>query len=141
MDFLDICIGKYFQTHTGRYFKCLPNNTYIDPDNDSDKLYEVENTNAIYVDYEYVDPTEWHYKNLLGNLTETSAANATIKTKEPITFSPRSYFLLDDGRLCQVTSVTQDTSAAQREAARLFPVPLGTEYVLRLTQVENPWEI
>ena len=141
MDFLDICMGKYFQTHTGRFFKSLPNNSFINPESDSDKLYEIESTDAIDVDYEYVDPTEWHYKNLLGNLTESKAANATIKTKEQIPYNPRSYFLLDDGRLCLITSVTQDTQAAQREAARLFPVPLGTEYVLRLTEIENPWEL
>ena len=31
--------------------------------------------------------------------------------------------------------------AAEREAARLMPIPVGTEYVLRLIEVENPAEV
>jgi hypothetical protein len=97
--------------------------------------------NGVDVDYEYVDPTEWHYKTLLSNLTETEAASATIKTTEPLKYNPRAFFLLDNGRLCQMLSVTEDTAAAQREAARLMPVPIGTEYVIRLLEIENPWGI
>ena len=137
MDFLDICRGRYYQTHTGRYFESLPHNTKTT--NNTDLLYEIDETAARDVDYEYVDPTEWHYKQLLSNLTESEMASATIKTSEPLRCKPRSYFLLDNGRLCQMLSVTEDTQAAQREAARLLPVPVGTEYVIRLIEVENPW--
>ena len=136
MDFLDICNGRYNQTHTGRYFKQLPHNAYVP---DGEGIYDIDATTAVDVDYEYVDPTSWHYKTLLSNLIETEAANATIKTREPIKYSAKSYFLLDNGRLCRILSVTEDTASAQREAARLLPIPVGTEYVIRLVEVENPW--
>lgn len=135
MDFLDICAGRYFQTHTGRYFEHLPE-VYTSI-TDYEQLYNVETGTD--VDYEYVDPTEWRYKTLLSNLTESKTASATIKTKEPIRYNPKAYFLLDNGRLCQMLSVTEDTQAAQREAARLLPIPVGTEYVIRLIEIENPW--
>lgn len=138
MDFLDICRGKFFQTHTGRFYEQLPTilpNGVTAPED----LYRL--VTGVDVDYEYVDPTEWHYKTLLSNLTETEAASATIKTTEPLKYNPRAFFLLDNGRLCQMLSVTEDTAAAQREAARLMPVPVGTEYVIRLLEIENPWGI
>ena len=138
MDFLDICRGKFFQTHTGRFYEHLPT-ILSDGVKDTEDLYRI--VSGIDVDYEYVDPTEWHYKTLLSNLTETKAASATIKTTEPLKYNPRAFFLLDNGRLCQMLSVTEDTAAAQREAARLMPVPIGTEYVIRLLEIENPWGI
>ena len=138
MDFLDICMGKYFQTHTGRYFEHLPQVLPDGIQSDED-LYKLESSRDL--DYEYVDPTEWHYKTLLTNLTESEMASATIKTNTDLKFKVKSFVLLDSGRLCQILSVTEDTAAAQREAARLMPIPVGTEYVIRLLEVENPWGI
>lgn len=92
-------------------------------------------------DFEFVDPTQWRYKQLLQNLTDDNMASATIKTNTPLEYKPKSYIMLDNGRLCQMLSITEDTNAASREAALLFPVPVGTEYVIRLIEIENPWGI
>lgn len=135
MDFLDVCTGKYYQYHTGVYYVTLPNpiNEITSPSD----LFGFDE--GAFFDYEYVDPTEWRYKQLLSNLTEHTMASATIKTKEPIKFNPKGYILLDNGRLCQMLSVTEDTNSANREAAILMPVPPGTDYVIRLVEIENPW--
>lgn len=137
MDFLDLSKGKYYQYHTGKFFLRLPEAiTNITKLAD---LYDLDEGACF--DYEYVDPTEWRYKQLLGNVSESKMAIATIKTKEPLPFKPKAYILLDNGRLCQMLSIVEDTAAANREAAILMPIPVGTEYILRLVEIENPWEL
>lgn len=137
MDILDIYNGRYYQTFTGRYFERLPENiVFIQSLND---LYYNEACEDF--DYEFVDPTAWNYKRLFGNLTELKYANATVKTTDMLNWKVGSFVVLEDERLYQITSVTEDTSAAQREAARLMPIPVGTEYVLRLVEIDNPTEV
>lgn len=135
MDFLDIMEGKYAKTHTGRYFERLPDTvTYPATIEDIYNLSEGQD-----FDYEVVDPTAWRYKTLISNLEDTQAADATIKTCEALVWKVKKHVVLDTGRLMLIISVTEDVSAVEREAARLMPVPIGTEYILRLIEVENPW--
>lgn len=137
MDFLDILTGRYYQTHTGRYFEKMPEPMlFLKSQSDLYKLVE-----GIDLDYEYVDPTEWHYKTLLNNLNDNESASATIKTRTNLPYKVKGIIALDNGRLCSILSVTEDVSAASREAARILPIPQGTEYVLRLLQIDNPWEV
>ena len=134
MDYLDIATGKFFQTFTGVYFEEMPE--AILNTTDLEQLYR--HSAGTPFDYEYISPTEYRYRNLIGNLAETEAADATVKTVCPLPSRVGSYVLLMDGRLCTVISVTQDASAASREAARMMPLPPGTEFILRLTARENP---
>lgn len=137
MDILDIYHGRFYQTYSGRYFRRLPESiTFLRSVED---LYKVEDGEDF--DYEFVDPTAWNYKKLFGNLLENDYANATIKTQDAIDWRVTSYVVLEDGRLYTISSVTEDTMAAEREAARLMPIPVGTEYILRLVEVENPTEV
>ena len=137
MDLLDILKGKYYQTHTGRYFSKLPEPIMLITS--VDDLYDL--SEGIDLDYEYVDPTSYRYKTLLNNLNDNETASATIKTKTELPYRVNGYIALDNGRLCSIISVTEDVSAAPREAARLMPIPQGTEYVIRLLEVDNPWEV
>ncbi len=135
MDFLDVLNGRYDKTHTGRYFERLPE--AISYPTSITELYGLAVGED--VDYEFIDPTEWRYKTLLGNLKEARSATTTIKTRDVKEYKNNAYILLDTGRLCEIISVIEDVSSATSEAARLFPIPIGTEYVLRLVEVENPW--
>lgn len=135
MDFLDILEGRYYKTHTGRYFERLPG-TVAYPTT-IEQIYAIEEGQDF--DYEVVDPTAWRYKQIISNLADTTAADATIKTCEALSWQVKGYVVLDTGRLMLITQVIEDVSAAEREAARLMPIPVGTEYILRLMEVENPW--
>ena len=65
----------------------------------------------------------------------------TIKTKEHLEWRNNGYILTMDGRLCRIISVTEDVRAASLEARAMFAIPIGTEFVIRLVEVDNPWGI
>ena len=68
MDLLDILEGKYYQTHTGRYFRKLPEPLLLVKTGAD--LYNIEE--GVDLDYEYVDPTSYRYKTLLNNVSYLS---------------------------------------------------------------------
>ena len=137
MDYLDIIAGRYYSTLTGKYYEVLPIGVALaGKDEDHDPR-----TVGIPFDYEIVDPTEWRYRNLITNLVEKEAATLTIKAKDLLGYRVGSFVVTMDGRLCEITSIVQDTKNSRLEATRIFPIPLATEYVLRLTERENPWGI
>jgi hypothetical protein len=136
MDYLDLMQGKYFQLQCGKYYKKIPaaqipsNDTIQDPD-----------TVGVPFDYETLDPTEWHYKQLLQNLIEAQAATVTIKTKARLDWRNNGFISAMDGHLYKIISVTEDVRSATHEARALFAVPVGAEYVIRLVEIDNPWGI
>ena len=135
MDFLDIAMGHYNQTHTGKYYEEIPDVFY---DTDANIFPRDQQIPAIPFDYEYIDNTTWAYKQLISNLTELNGAVTSIKTREQLKWKVGSFAALMDGRLYVIKSVSQDRSTANKESARLLPVPLGTEYILHLVEYENP---
>ena len=139
MDILDIYTGRYYQTHSARYFNHLPESiSYGATLEDICKMTDAIGSD---IDFEFVDPTSWRYKTLVSNMSDSNAADATIKTKDGEGMRVKGYLLLDNGRLMQIISITEDTAAGQREAARIFAVPPGSDYVVRLVEIENPWGI
>ena len=129
MDFIDICMGRYQQTYTGRYLKKLPTPLF-NPENEQEP--------AIPFDYEYVDATTRTYKQLISNMTETDGITAVIKTREHLDFKIGAFVSLMDGKLCAITGISDDRTNANIEAARFLNLPFGVEYILRLTEYENP---
>lgn len=127
MDFLDICMGRYYQTNTGKYYVTLPGNDPHDA--------------PIIFDYEYADVTSKSVKQLLSNLTEYEGITTAIKTREQHPWKIGSYVILSDGKLCVITGVAEDRTNTLKESARIHAIPPGTEYVIRLTEYENPMEI
>jgi hypothetical protein len=137
MDILDIYEGRYFKTHTGRYFERLPENiTFMKSPEQLGMVSDGED-----FDYEIVDPTTWRYKQLFNNVTDSEYGGLSIKSCDALPWRPKAYVATDDGRLYIITEVVEDTAAAQKEAARLMPIPIGTEYVMRLLEIENPTEV
>ena len=133
MDFLDIAMGKFNQTYTGKFYKALP--SPVLPQSDED-LYEIVDPEIF--NYEYVQVTSKTYKKLIDNLTEAEGITTVIKTRNHLKWKIGSYVILMDGRMCTVTSVIEDRSNTNSEAARLFPFPLETEFILQLVECENP---
>ena len=133
MDILDIYNGRYYNTYLGTYYKKLPSPTLYTSIED---LYNLET--GIFIDYEILDPASREYRTIISNLIDTDTMNVAIKTRDIEDYRAGEFIVLEDGNLYKILSVTEDTSAASREAARLFPVPLGTEYILRLLEIENP---
>lgn len=133
MDYLDIIQGRYYQTQGAKYYRQLP----------IPETGAAQSPEAIPQPFEYeaVDPTEWHYRQLLQNLIDKEAATYTIKTKTRLVWRVGGYVVTMSGRLYKIISVTEDVSATSRQARRLFAVPVGTEYVIRLSEIENPWGI
>lgn len=137
MDLLDILEGRYHTTHTGRYFERLP--VPMSYPVTVEQLYEYDEGKDF--DYRIVNPEERRYKMLLNNLSEPDGATATVSTREDLDWGNKAYVLLDDGTLYTVISITKDLESTEDEASRLMTIPVGTEYILRLVEKENPWEI
>lgn len=137
MDLLDILQGRAAQTNPGTYYEKLPEALPFFT-NAADLYKDAAGTP---IDYEYVDPTEYHYKSLLGNMIDKDGATTTIKTRDALEYRVGGYIVLADGGLYAIISVTRDTSAASKQAMRFSSIPLDTEYVIRLVQVENPREL
>lgn len=137
MDYLDLMQGKYFQLQSGKYYKRLP--TAVMPAAES--APQDPDTVGIPFDYETLDPTEWHYKQLLQNIIDAQGATLTIKTKSALDWRNNGYIAAMSGNLYRIISVTEDVRAASSEARALFAVPVGTEFVIRLVEIDNPWGI
>jgi hypothetical protein len=123
MDLLDLQTGKYFKTFTGSYYERYP---------------ETQNDAGVPFDYEFVDTTEWHYQKLLTNLVVNGVATATIKTNNPQRYRDNAFVVLQDGRMYVIIQVIQDTHSANKEAYRVLTDVAGIDYVLRLSEVDNP---
>lgn len=137
MDLLDFLYGKADKTFTGRYYERLPEN--ISFATSVEDLYNMDCGDDF--DYEIINPNERHYKNLLGNLIESDSATLTIKSNEDLGYRIGAHILTQDNLLCMITSITDDLSAASKEAARVLPIPPATEWVIRLIEVDNPREL
>lgn len=133
MDVLDIFQGRYYQLNPANYYDTLPVPQLIAQDPSEIPVPEP-------IDFEWVDTREWQYRALIGNLIDRDSANATIKTRDAIDYKVGGYITIN-GRLYTISSVTEDVSASSREARAIMMLPLGTEYVLRLVEIENPWGI
>ena len=117
LDLMDILEGRFEQTYPGTYY--------------------VKKPRAV-LNYEFIDPTSYHYRSILGNMTDTTSIICAIKTKDNYDYKIGGYIVLSDGRLCTINAVTQDTSKTAKQARRMFPIPLGTEFIIRLIEVDNP---
>lgn len=133
MDFLDVITGKFFQTFSGRYYPSLPRVGVVASQEDAESVVD-----ARHFDYEEIDPESYSYRQLLQNLIDKDGAEMTIKTTAAHDWRIGGYVALDDGKLYTILSMTRDTRAASKQAAELMPIPVGTEYVIRLVSYVNP---
>lgn len=91
--------------------------------------------------FEYVNPYSSVYRRLFAGI-QGESGEVAISTNDPI--SPKnneSYVLLQDGNLYVVEQVEVDYREAEKQAMRVFAVPLGTTTVMRLLRIENDWGV
>ena len=126
MDLLDLTTPHAREVCKGTYYDTMPKDATV-----TGKPFG----------YEYVDPTAWHYQQLFSNVKVSEATTAAIKSKTPLPWKAGSYVRTQDGRFYIVIACQQDYNAAPRQAMRLFGNPAGTEYVIRLSEKDEPWGI
>ena len=91
--------------------------------------------------YEYVNPYSATYRRLFSNV-QGESGEVAIRTNDAIEpVVNKSYILLSDGKLYKVAQVEVDYQAAPKQSMRMIGVPVGTELVIRLLRVENPWGV
>lgn len=126
-DLLDLLHGKVNYTFTGVHYSRRPDT----PDQEGGGIF----------DYEYVDPTEWHYQKLLGNLINSDGATATIKTNDDMQWKPGEFIVLQDDKLYTIVSVMKDYQSESKQTFRFLKEAPEIDYVVRLVEVENSWGI
>lgn len=89
--------------------------------------------------YEYINPYSSTYRRLYANI-QGDSGEVAIRTNDLIRPEiNKSHIKLADGKLYCVLQVDVDYQTSEKEAQRLFAVPLGTQIVMRLVPVDNPW--
>ena len=89
--------------------------------------------------YEFVSPYSRTYRVACGNMQTFEAGETTVRTNDDVGFKNGGYIMLQNGQLYTILQVATDFQAASKQALRFLGVPLGTEYVIRMVTVENPW--
>jgi hypothetical protein len=123
-DILDVLIPHRDEVFSGTYYAQLPNTPSA--------------TSATF-DYNTVDPTEWHYQALFSQVMVAQSTSAAIKTKADLKWRVGGYIVTQDGRFYEIISVQQDYAAASKQAFRYLSVVSGVDFVIRLSEKENPW--
>lgn len=89
--------------------------------------------------YEYVDTSTRAYRRLYANYQSFEAGEVAIRTNDLLPWNAKCYFMTAEGALYRILDVQKDYQAAPKQAMRLLGTPLGTEFVIRAVNVENPW--
>lgn len=91
--------------------------------------------------YEYVDPYTKTWRTLFSNI-QASAGETAIRTDARLSFKEgKGIVVLQDGTAYMIEQKMTDYQSAPKQAFRVLPVPIGTQYVLRLTVYEDMWGI
>lgn len=89
--------------------------------------------------YEFVSPYSKTYRVAFGAMQNFEAGETTVRTNDDVGFKNGGFVMLQNGQLYTVLQVATDFQAASKQALRFLGVPLGTEYVIRMVSVDNPW--
>lgn len=126
IDLLTIEQGRYEKTLLGSY-------------------YATQQDKAIAFDYEIIDPKTVDF-DTMQNLSVSQFSTTAIKSNDPfwqdiMREKKKGFVALQTGGLFEITQIRQDTGKVSKEAYRTQTLPIGTEYVLRLVEVDNPFNL
>ena len=125
-DIMDVMNPRQRFTLTGKYFSERPDG----PDVGGEEF-----------NYEYVDPYTKTWRTLFGNI-QAGAGETAIRTDDQLGFKEgKGMVILNDGTAYLIQQKMTDYQAAPKQAFRVLPTPVGTEYVLRLVAVDEPWGV
>lgn len=125
-DALDILNPHSRFTATGTYYKEMPESADI---------------GGISFHYEYVDPASRDYRRLFGNFQSFEAGELAIRTNARLPFKANQRVVLASGLMYIIVGVQEDFSRAPKQAMRIAGIPVGVEYIIRMVNTPNPWEI
>ena len=91
--------------------------------------------------FEYVSPHSKSYRVAFGNMQNFENGETAIRSNDEVGFKNGGFIMLQSGQLYTIIEVSTDYQAASKEALRFLGVPLGTEYLVRMVSVENPWGV
>ena len=125
-DLLDFLRVRDKEFLTGTYYPVIPTN----PTDDGERIH-----------YEEVSGQDKQYAKLLENL-EADKVTYVIKTDEEIDFKINGYVATQDGELWQISAILkQSTNYETQDVLRILRASVKTEKIIRLIQIENPWEL
>ena len=125
-DFLNFLVVKDEEVLSGTYY---------------DRIPETPQDVGIYFTYDIVNEHDKSYSTILNNI-KTDRGTATIKTNDECGFRIDGYLTTQEGTLWQITGLgKQLVKPENKQALRLLKETAETEYILRLIEVENPWEL
>lgn len=124
-DILDLLNPKSKFPCSGKYYK----ERLLSPDDGAEQF-----------NYGYVSVYSNTYRRLYANIQGTDG-QTVIRTDDQCKFKVHGFIVTQDGKAFEILQVEKDYQAAHEQVMRLFGTPVSTEYVLRLTEIDNPWEI
>lgn len=106
-----------------------------------DVLPKTPNISGTSFQYDIVNDFERNYAKLLDNLQADSTV-MTIKTDDDITFKVKGYIKTQDGLFWQVSSFIKGyVNENTKYALRLVKESIQTTKIVRLIQIENPYDL
>ena len=90
--------------------------------------------------YEYVDPVNYTYRRLFGNI-QGEAGETAIRTDDQLDYKENGIVITQDGQAFKILQVGKDYQSTPKQVFRLLGSPVSTEYLLRLVAIENPWRV
>ncbi len=124
LDILDLLNARENQVFSGTYYDGMP---------------KTAQDSGITFDYEYVDPTAWHYQSLFSQVIVKDSTSSAIKTKMDLHYKVGAYIATQDGRFYEIIAVQQDYQSASKNAFRNLAQVAGVEFVIRMSEKSNPW--
>lgn len=91
--------------------------------------------------YSRLDPYTKTFDTALGQM-RLDRSTYSLKTKTTIPWKVKGYVSSQDGRFFQIVEVLEDDQPrGSEDVLRLFKRAPETEYIIRLTKVDEPWGI
>lgn len=91
--------------------------------------------------YKHENPNSATYRKLFSNVLGAEAKDAAIRTNTQLNFKANSIVILQDGTAYRISEMLKDYNSAPQEVFRISNHSAAIEYVLRLTEYENPFDI
>ena len=125
-DFLSLLTNQDDEVLTGTYYP---------------KLLNTPAEGGVKFAYDIIDESDRSYATLIDTV-QTDRAVQTIKTNDPCGFEIKSHIVTQDGNFWQITGMLKKLKPDKgRHILRYFKQAPETVYILRLIEVDNPWEL
>lgn len=123
-DVMDVLCPRKKYTATATYYPTRTN----DP-----------STGGVKISCKFVDNRSRTYHRLFGNVQDLSSDTVAIETPDRLDYIIGGIIVTGDGACYRIFERGTNYMDAPQQALRLFSIPIGTAFVLRLQSINNPW--